>query len=82
MARKPFRHFILWGGALFISLMALNMTLFCLVLAPQENFFFNLAAAMVVSWTLILTLYYVWAIHFYNINRGRMDKEAEGHGAA
>jgi glucan phosphoethanolaminetransferase (alkaline phosphatase superfamily) len=70
-AGSSFKHFILLGGALFFFLMAMNTTLFCFVFAPRENFFFNLAAAMVVSWTLILTLYYVWAIYFYNINRGR-----------
>jgi glucan phosphoethanolaminetransferase (alkaline phosphatase superfamily) len=75
--RMHFNHFILWGAVIFVSLMALTMTLFCFVFAPKENFFFNLAAAIVVSWTLILTLYYVWAIYFYNINRGRTGKECE-----
>jgi magnesium-transporting ATPase (P-type) len=69
--QPSFRHFIVWGSVLFVLMMSLSMTLFCFVFAPKENFFYNLAAAMVVSWTLILTLYYVWAIYFYNINRGR-----------
>lgn len=73
--KNDFRHFILWGYILFPSLLVINTVLFKFVLAPKESFFFNLAAAIIVSWVLILTLYYVWAIYFYNINLGWTDKD-------
>jgi hypothetical protein len=74
-----FKNFITWGAILFPVLVILNTILFRFVFAPQEAFFFVLAAAIVVSWILMLTLYYVWAIYFYNINRGWTDKDWDDH---
>lgn len=70
-----FKNFILWGAILFPALVIANTILFRFMFAPTEPFFFILAAAIVVSWILMLTLYYVWAIYFYNINRGWTDKD-------
>ena len=74
-----FKRFILIGALGFPALVFLNTIVFRLILAPGEGFFFVLATAIVVSWILMLTLYYVWAIYFYNINRGWTDKDWEDH---
>ncbi|MFN7260196.1 MAG: hypothetical protein ACK5TU_09885 [Cyclobacteriaceae bacterium] len=73
--KNDFKHFILLGSLLFPALLILNTLLFKFFLAPKESFFFNLAAAIMVSWLLMLTLYYIWAIYFYNINFGWTDKD-------
>src|SRR3954471_5600471 len=77
--KNNFKNFISWGAILFPVLVIFNTVLFKFVLAPKEAFFFILAAAIVVSWILMLTLYYVWAIYFYNINRGWTDKDWDDH---
>lgn len=75
-SRNNFRHFILWGAILFPVLVIVNTVLFRFLSADKkESFFFVLASAIIVSWILMLTLYYVWAIYFYNINRGWTDKD-------
>jgi hypothetical protein len=77
--KNNFRYFIWWGAVLFPVLVMLNTTLFWFIFARDQSFFFVLAAAIVVSWILILTLYYVWAIYFYNINRGWTDEDWDDH---
>ncbi len=77
--KNNFRHFIWVGSVLFPVLVILTTILFRFVFAPKEAFFFVVAAALVVSWVLMLTLYYVWAIYFYNINRGWTDKDWDDH---
>lgn len=72
---KDFKNFILWGSILFPSMIIVNTLLFEFVFAPKESFFLNLAASVVISWLLVLTIYYVWAIYFYNINLGWTDKD-------
>jgi hypothetical protein len=75
--KNNFKNFIWWGALLFPMLIVVNMILFKFMFTPRvkEMFFFILAAAIIVSWLLILTLYYVWAIYFYNINHGWTDKD-------
>lgn len=36
----------------------------------QEEFFFDLATAMIISWIVMVIVYYIWAIFFYNVNMG------------
>lgn len=64
---------------LFPVMIIVNTLIFRFLFAPKESFFFVLAAAIVVSWVLMLTLYYVWAIYFYNINLGWTDKDWSDH---
>ncbi len=73
--KSEFKNFILWGSILFPALIFVNTLLFEFVFAPKEQFFLNLAACIVISWLLMLTIYYVWAIYFYNINLGWTDKD-------
>ena len=75
--KSDFKNFIRWGAWLFPILITVNMILFMFMFTPRvkELFFFILAAAIIVAWLLILTVYYVWAIYFYNINRGWTDKD-------
>lgn len=73
--KREFKNFIWWGAILFPALIAVNLFLFELFLAPNERFFLNLAACIVISWLLMVTIYYVWAIYFYNINLGLTDKD-------
>ncbi|HET6539469.1 MAG TPA: hypothetical protein VFG46_03240 [Chryseolinea sp.] len=75
--KSDFKNFIRWGALLFPILIVLNMILFKFMFTPRvkEAFFFILAAAIIVAWLLMLTVYYVWAIYFYNINRGWTDKD-------
>lgn len=70
-----FKTFIIWGAILFPSLVVISTTLFEVWFAPDESFYYNLAAALVMSWLLVLVLYYVWAIYFYNINLGWTDDD-------
>lgn len=51
--KNDFKHFILLGSLLFPALLILNTLLFKFFLAPKESFFFNLAAAIMVSLSLI-----------------------------
>lgn len=76
--KNSFKYFIIWGAVLFPSLLIANVLLFIFLLG-RENFFLILAASIAVSWLIILTLYYVWAIYFYNINRGWTDKDWADH---
>jgi|GEM_PF-1001646 len=77
--RSDFKNFIWRGALLFPVLIVANMILFKFMFTPRvkEAFFFILAAAIIVAWLLMLTLYYVWAIYFYNINQGWTDKDWE-----
>jgi len=77
--KNDFKNFIWWGASLFPGLIILNLILFKFLFAPKEVFFFNLAASIILSWVLILILYYVWAIYFYNINLGWTDKDWQDH---
>jgi hypothetical protein len=40
-----------------------------------ESFFYNLAAAIILSWIVTLVVYYIWAIYFYNVNMGWEDDD-------
>ena len=37
----------------------------------------NLAATIVISWVIILVIYYIWAIYFYNLNYAWTDHDWE-----
>ncbi|MEO1051993.1 MAG: hypothetical protein AAFX87_15280 [Bacteroidota bacterium] len=37
----------------------------------------NLAIAIMVSWVIVLIIYYIWAIYFYNVNMGWTDSDWE-----
>lgn len=75
--KSDFKNFIKLGAWLFPVLIVASMILFKFMFTPKvkEMFFFILAAAIIVAWLLMLVLYYVWAIYFYNINRGWTDKD-------
>lgn len=40
-----------------------------------EDIYQNLAVSVIISWIIFLIAYYMWAIQFYNINRGWTDKD-------
>lgn len=46
---------------------------------PQETGLWlkNLAVTLIISWVIILVIYYIWAIYFYNLNYGWSDKDWE-----
>jgi hypothetical protein len=66
----------LWVGlGLFPALVIVNTLWIRFLITPRDSVFFAIAAAIVVSWILILAGYYSWAIYFYNINMGWTDQD-------
>lgn len=66
----------LWVGlGLFPALVIVNTLWIRFLITPSDSVFFAIAAAIVVSWILILAGYYSWAIYFYNINMGWTDQD-------
>lgn len=43
----------------------------------QEQFFFDLATAIIISWVIMVIIYYIWAIFFYNVNMGWDEEDWE-----
>lgn len=69
----------LWVAVIFLGLILFNTVLFRFLLSRNESIFFILAASIVLSWIMILTLYYIWAIYFYNVNLGWTDHDWAEH---
>ena len=59
---------IMYIGLMFI-------VTFLISLINKNSTFYNLAAGIIVSWIISLVVYYVWAIHFYNVNMGWTDSD-------
>lgn len=41
----------------------------------DQNFLYDMAVALIVSWVVVLVGYYAWALYFYNINYGWTDDD-------
>lgn len=41
----------------------------------DQNFLYDMAVALIVSWVVVLVGYYAWALYFYNINFGWTDDD-------
>ncbi|MBT1696790.1 hypothetical protein KK083_07895 [Fulvivirgaceae bacterium PWU4] len=41
----------------------------------DQNFLYDMAVALIVSWVVVLIGYYAWALYFYNINYGWTDDD-------
>jgi len=61
-----------WKVAIMYIGLMFTVTLL-ISLINRDSTFYNLAAGIIVSWIISLVVYYVWAIHFYNVNMGWTD---------
>ncbi|MBV6644528.1 MAG: hypothetical protein KI790_03715 [Cyclobacteriaceae bacterium] len=58
----------------YLGLVAVLTAILGFFRSPEE-FFFNLAASIILTWIVTLVVYYIWAIYFYNVNMGWEDED-------
>ncbi len=44
-----------------------------------KDLYYNLAVALIISWIILLLIYYIWAIQFYNVNFGWAEQAWKRH---
>lgn len=67
---------LIWVVVAYLVLVAIVTTLIGFFRSGDE-FFFHFAASIIISWIMVLIIYYIWAIYFYNINLGWDDEDWE-----
>lgn len=73
--RLGFRIFVI---IVFYIVLVSVLTGVMFLFRSREQFFFDLATAMILSWIIMVIIYYIWAIFFYNVNMGWTDDDWEG----
>lgn len=73
MKSKKYLFVAVIGYLLLVTVLTVVLGIF----RDKQEFFFNLATAIILSWIVSLILYYIWAIYFYNINMGWDDEDWE-----
>ena len=68
---------IIWIVISYIALVFVITALLELTIARNQDVYNNLAVSIIVSWLLILVVYYIWAIYYYNFNFGLEDAHWE-----
>lgn len=53
--------------ALYVIIVLITALLIYLV---SSRFFYSLSAGIIFAWVIMVIIYYLWAIHFYNVNMG------------
>ncbi|MFZ6011278.1 MAG: hypothetical protein ACOYXT_13100 [Bacteroidota bacterium] len=67
------RDIIIGSGAIFIILL---VTITALVhVFTGGDFYKSLTVSIIVSWIIVLVVYYAWALYFYNINYGWSEED-------
>lgn len=73
MKKKSYLFIMIAGYLLLVAGITTVLTL----LRDNDTFFFNLAASVILSWIILLIVYFIWAIYFYNVNFGWEDEDWE-----
>ncbi|MBC7450297.1 MAG: hypothetical protein H7259_02285 [Cytophagales bacterium] len=45
----------------------------------KKDIYQSLAVAVIISWIMLVVAYFIWAIYFYNVNRGWTDEDWDDH---
>lgn len=60
---------------IFYIIMVSVLTWVMFFFRSREQFFFDLATAIIISWIVMVIIYYIWAIFFYNVNMGWEEED-------
>ena len=74
--QKTFVVILIFGYLLMVGL----LTVLIAFARSPEQFFFNLATAIMLSWIITIIIFYIWAMYYFHIHLAVEDTEQENGG--
>lgn len=78
--KKNYSGLVIMG--IFLSVVLIVHFLLFWVFKSDKSLYYNIAVSIIISWLAVLIGYYVWAIQFYNIDKGKTEEHRQAIAAS